>query len=127
MKTRRDRWLVTVGSIALFLLVAVIWLRTVPSSVETIDSAERDHRDSEFAAPSFLKVGEEQEAANSKSITTVPPISPQSEATDRMIAAHESLRVPSVANPDSATNREMLEAMVLKALARNLSEQSASN
>ncbi len=38
-------------------------------------------------------------------------------ATARMYAAHESLRAPEVADPDSATNRQILGVMVTKALA----------
>ena len=39
-------------------------------------------------------------------------------ATERMYLAHASLRTPEVADPDSASNRQILDTMVLKALAR---------
>lgn len=38
-------------------------------------------------------------------------------ATERMIMAHASLRVPEIADPDSKSNREILGTMVAKALA----------
>ncbi len=38
-------------------------------------------------------------------------------ATERMYLAHASLRDPEVADPDSETNRRILETMVTKALA----------
>ncbi len=40
-------------------------------------------------------------------------------ATVRMIAAHAPLRVREVADPDSASNKEILNTMVQKALARS--------
>jgi hypothetical protein len=39
-------------------------------------------------------------------------------ATARMYAAHAPLRVPEVADPDSATNKQILQTMVTKALAQ---------
>ena len=39
-------------------------------------------------------------------------------ATARMYAAHASLRTPEVADPDSKANKQILQTMVLKALAR---------
>ena len=47
-----------------------------------------------------------------------PPAQSNLAATARMYAAHASLRVPEVADPDSKTNREILQTMVTKALAR---------
>ncbi len=48
------------------------------------------------------------------------PLAPQQEAeeaaTARMYLAHAPLRVPEVADPDSATNRQILQTMVGKAL-----------
>lgn len=41
----------------------------------------------------------------------------ESLATARMYAAHAPLREPTVANPDSAENREILRTMAFKALA----------
>jgi hypothetical protein len=46
------------------------------------------------------------------------PMKAQILGTQRMIQAHASLRVPEVANPDSATNRRILETMVAKALSQ---------
>lgn len=42
----------------------------------------------------------------------------ESSATLRMYAAHAPLRVPEVADPDSQTNRQILQTMVQKALQR---------
>jgi len=42
-------------------------------------------------------------------------------ATRSMIAAHESLRQPSVADPDSKENQEALQSMVFKALSNSSS------
>lgn len=40
-------------------------------------------------------------------------------ATARMYAAHASLRTPEVADPDSQSNKQILQTMVLKALAQS--------
>lgn len=45
-------------------------------------------------------------------------------ATRQMVAAHEPLRKPEVANPDSTPNREILQTMVTKALARAKADQA---
>jgi hypothetical protein len=48
-----------------------------------------------------------------------PPANPAAmAATERMYLAHASLRTPEVADPDSASNRQILDTMVAKALAR---------
>jgi hypothetical protein len=48
-----------------------------------------------------------------------PPANPAvMAATERMYLAHASLRTPEVADPDSASNRQILDTMVAKALAR---------
>ena len=39
-------------------------------------------------------------------------------ATERMYLAHASLRMPEIADPDSASNRQILDTMVSKALGR---------
>jgi hypothetical protein len=53
---------------------------------------------------------------------TEPPLPPDNvpeiQASARMYAAHAPLRVPEVADPDSAANREILQAMVTKAIRR---------
>lgn len=49
---------------------------------------------------------------------TPAPVSSEVLATRRMVAAHAPLRAPEEANPDSATNRRILETMVQKALLR---------
>ena len=46
-------------------------------------------------------------------------------ATERMYLAHASLRAPEVADPDSETNRRILETMVTKALAPPVATPSA--
>ncbi|HET7535061.1 MAG TPA: hypothetical protein VFJ90_01305 [Candidatus Didemnitutus sp.] len=56
---------------------------------------------------------------------TPPPESKAEElGTARMYAAHAALRVPEVADPDSKTNRQILQTMVSKALARQASQSS---
>lgn len=44
------------------------------------------------------------------------------QATRRMYMAHASLRTPEVADPDSKANREILEAMVKKALGPSVTQ-----
>lgn len=44
-------------------------------------------------------------------------IQSETAATARMYAAHAPLRVPEVADPDSASNKQILATMVAKALA----------
>lgn len=56
--------------------------------------------------------------------TPAPVISPverpeEIAATARMYAAHESLRTPEEADPDSKSNKRILQTMVIKVLARN--------
>ena len=48
--------------------------------------------------------------------TSLPP---ETLATRRMYMAHVSLRAPEEANPDSETNRRVLNTMVMKALAQS--------
>lgn len=50
--------------------------------------------------------------------TAPKPLPPNSNevATNRMYLAHASLRTPEVADPDSVTNREILQTMIGKAL-----------
>ena len=55
-------------------------------------------------------------------VVSSPPSSPNSAenfATERMVAAHAVLRSPAVADPDAETNRQILNTMVNKALARD--------
>lgn len=47
------------------------------------------------------------------------PVQNETAATARMYAAHAPLRTPEVADPDSAANRQILQTMVFKALARS--------
>ena len=47
-------------------------------------------------------------------------------STERMYLAHASLRAPEVADPDSETNRRILQTMVTKALAQPVATPSAS-
>lgn len=45
-------------------------------------------------------------------------LTPEEQATSRMIEAHAPLRVPAVADPDSKENRVVLQTMLHKALIR---------
>jgi hypothetical protein len=45
--------------------------------------------------------------------------------TAQMVAAHSSLRMPEVADPDSNTNRQILQVMVAKALNHSSGQASA--
>jgi hypothetical protein len=82
-----------------------------------------------FANP--VVVNALQSGTNTTSQTTPTPAAPDevptpknweanenTEGTQRMYLAHASLRMPEVADPDSSTNREVLQAMVQKALLR---------
>jgi hypothetical protein len=48
-------------------------------------------------------------------------------ATERMYLAHASLRTPEVADPDSASNRQILQTMVEKALSSGASGPAKPN
>lgn len=48
--------------------------------------------------------------------TATPATTNEVAATARMYAAHASLRAPAVADPDSDQNRQILQAMITKAL-----------
>ena len=51
------------------------------------------------------------------------PLQPDGlESSARMYAAHAPLRTPEVADPDSATNKKIMQTMVLKALRTNTPE-----
>ncbi len=58
-----------------------------------------------------------------------PPPAPaqqaEVQATERMYLAHAPLRVPEVADPDSASNRQTLQTMVAKALQNAAAAQPA--
>ena len=64
---------------------------------------------SQAAGPDVRPVPTAADAANRKT---------EMLATAQMYAAHASLRTPEVADPDSAGNRQILQAMVTKALIR---------
>ncbi len=49
----------------------------------------------------------------------IPRPTSEAQATARMYAAHASLRTPEVADPDSKANKQILQTMVLKALAQS--------
>lgn len=55
------------------------------------------------------------------SVAMAAPSVDEVAATARMYAAHAPLRLPEVADPDSETNRRILQTMVEKALARTAS------
>ncbi|MFT3870774.1 MAG: hypothetical protein QM715_20165 [Nibricoccus sp.] len=58
-------------------------------------------------------------AASPNAVTPpVAPAIPETVGTRRMYAAHASLRTPTIADPDSGQNRQILQSMVTKALAR---------
>jgi hypothetical protein len=46
------------------------------------------------------------------------PLAPEVAATRRMIMAHAPLRTQEVSDPDSETNRRILQTMVTKALSQ---------
>lgn len=55
------------------------------------------------------------------------PVIDEVVATERMYLAHAPLREPEVSDPDSETNRRILETMVTKALAASGSSAPAAN
>lgn len=71
------------------------------------------------AAPADEKESAPAEAESGVDVPTRPA---EVLGTVRMIAAHASLRAPEVADPDSAANREILQAMIGKALLRSGAE-----
>ncbi len=64
-------------------------------------------------------------SATTAAVQTAPALPHIDEvtATRRMILAHAPLRDPKVADPDSVENRQVLETMVAKALARAAAEK----
>lgn len=72
------------------------------------DNSGRTSASASENAPSEVVVSE----------STKPSPSSELEATRRMYAAHAPLRVAEVANPDSETNRIILQSMIQKALVR---------
>lgn len=84
------------------------------------------------SSPAQLAANEEKPAPDnpstaSASVAGSTSLPPESIATRRMYMAHASLRTPEVSNPDSETNRRILQTMVTKALGRApTSPQSSS-
>jgi hypothetical protein len=62
-----------------------------------------------------------------ESTATPPSATAEAIATAQMYAAHAPLRVPEVADPDSKTNREILQTMIRKAVAAPATPSPQSN
>ena len=78
--------------------------------------------------PALFSSGDEPAGpANSALSETPPALSTESRATLQMYAAHAPLRAPELANPDSTTNRQILQTMVQKALQRKATDAPPSN
>ncbi len=69
--------------------------------------------------------GQPAESGATASVASAPLNEP--DATRRMYAAHAPLRVPEVADPDSETNRQILQTMVQKALQHKASDPVRNN
>lgn len=67
------------------------------------------------SSPAF--VADDQRVKNNKPEPVAVPPGPEVAATRRMYAAHAPLRTPQVADPDSVPNRQILQTMVMKAMA----------
>lgn len=79
----------------------------------------------ESSAPHFTATPVNPGTSLAAAQTSAPKPQTQNEetaATARMYAAHASLRTPEVADPDSKANKQILQTMVLKALAQGSSQ-----
>ena len=105
--------------VVLALATIVVWQMRAPKhqpvrkAQTTKAPTPTSHVFSEMAVPS--------EAAESPQ-QSIDETNREVAATRRMYAAHAPLRVPEVADPDSAANREILQTMVLKALGRKAAD-----
>jgi hypothetical protein len=108
-----------VGFFAILALAAlVIWRASRPMPM-----------DASRPAPVAAAPAPVMNPAAAVSLPVALPTAPSDEtvATARMYAAHAPLRVPEIANPDSVTNKQILQTMVAKALAKKQGTASATN
>lgn len=120
MKTNR-RKLVVLGSLGLLATIAVfVSVRNAPPSAGGNNSDPSGRAEKSVETTPIDRIEPAAEIATREdrvgAPTTTEPTT-TAVATDRMIAAHAPLRTPAVANPDSEENRQILQTMVLKALA----------
>ena len=127
-KSSRLRRLALLGAV-LALLACWSWLRQASPEDQTASSAP----DEPMPAP--VVVAEPRVDLDPVVASSIPdPAEAEFAATDRqlagthhMVAAHAPLRTPEVADPDSSTNREILNSMVTKALARSKESETPSS
>ena len=110
-------------AIAVFLLFQKRTASHQPARNET--TASRTPRP---AAPAALPFTDEPAGpATPAPVALATPQPDETSATLQMYAAHAPLRVPELADPDSATNRQILQTMVQKALQRTAADAPPSN
>ncbi len=123
MKARRKRIRRWITALSLSVLLLGGWVALVVISglhgEETAPPAPADLRAETLPADTDAVGAEKpeyQEEDPELPATVDGPPSEQVLATRRMVAAHSPLREPSVADPDSPENKQILQAMLAKAL-----------
>ncbi len=118
------------ASIVLTIAVVGIWFYKTHPRMEP-KSPEAEQRHPAQASKTIVPVVPTESPAVDDSMKAQPvstmPRPNEPLATRRMYAAHAPLRVPEVADPDSDTNRKILQTMVLKAIQHQATDEKASN
>jgi hypothetical protein len=113
-------------AVVLFLALVLFWQNHAPVR----QPGQTGNTASQTVPPPAVPVssppnGQPSGAAAAVPVAMAQPGEPV--ATRRMYAAHAPLRMPEVADPDSGTNRQVLQAMVQKALQRKAADAPANN
>lgn len=118
--TNRVRTLLAL-TVALIAGIAMWYFRSSPAAPLAASVAQ-------ISAPEPAARPLAEPAASAPIVSEAPAAkdSPEVAATARMYAAHAPLRAPEVANPDSKSNKQILQTMVNKALAQKHGPSSGS-
>jgi hypothetical protein len=96
-------------------LIAVAWIALRPASQTSKPAVALTTPTA--AAP---RLTSPEKLPEPPALPPAPPVNPvEAAATSRMVEAHSPLRIPEIADPDSGSNRQILQTMVQKALQRN--------
>lgn len=108
------RFLLGCSAVLLLLAAVMLWRARRPTPVVPNTSRSAAVHAAPPAVASVVPPVVETAPA---AVTALP--SAEIAATARMYAAHAPLRVPELADPDSTTNKQILQTMVAKALAQS--------
>ncbi len=116
-KNIRSRVLLA-ASISVCLCLIVLWLNLMKRAEMSPLDMQPDSEERVESSHSPYTRSPQPESGDTETASIPAAVSPEVEATHRMIAAHVPLREPSVADPDSPENMAVLQSMLTQLLAQ---------